>query len=244
MPSHGAVIFIAGKLCIKYGNLRALPEASAIRFIHENTSIPVPKIYCAFTRKGSTYIVMEKIQGEMLGIGWGERNDDSKAKILEQLKRMVAEMRSIPPPQGQKPGVCNVHGGSIWDSRLPGTSMRHGPWESVHEFHKYLRGGFEADPNHYPEVSNLIALQDKDRWPLVFTHGDLSSLNVLVRGDKVVGIIDWETAGWYPSYWEYTTASQVSPMNYFWRREIDNFLDPLPEELEMETIRQKYFGDV
>jgi len=34
----------------------------------------------------------------------------------------------------------------------------------------------------------------------VFTHGDLSSLNVLVRGDQIVGIIDWETAGWYPSY--------------------------------------------
>ena len=87
-------------------------------------------------------------------------------------------------------------------------------------------------------------MQDK-AWPLpVFTHGDLSSLNVLVRGDKIVGVIDWETAGWYPVYWEYTTASQVSPMNSFWREEIDKFLEPMPEALEMETIRQKYFGDV
>jgi len=101
--------------------------------------------------------------------------------------------------------------------------------------------GFDADPNHYAEVSKLIALQDKAWPPPVFTHGDLSSLNILVRGDKITGIIDWETAGWYPSYWEYTTASQVSSMNYFWR-EIDKFLDPMHEELEMETIRQKYFG--
>ncbi len=93
-------------------------------------------------------------------------------------------------------------------------------------------------------MSELIALQDRAWPPTVFTHGDLSSLNILVRGDKIVGIIDWERAGWYPSYWEYTTASQVNPMNYFWREEIDKFLDPMHKELEMEKIRQKYFGDV
>ena len=187
---------------------------------------------------------MERINGEMLGREWGRRSDDSKAKILQQLKKLVGEMRNIPPPRGQGQGVCNVDGGPIWDSRMPGTSMCHGPFESVHDFHIYLRGGFNADPNHYPEVSELIALQDRAWPPPVFTHGDLSSLNILVRGDKIVGIIDWETAGWYPSYWEYTTASQVNPMNYFWREEIDKFLDPMRKELEMEKVRQKYFGDV
>ena len=246
VPSHGAVIFISNKLCIKFGPLRNLPETSAMRFIAQHTSIPVPKVYCAFTRKGWTYIVMEKMNGEMLGSGWGERSDCSKAKILQQLKRMVDEMRNIPSRrgEGQRQGVRNVDGGSIWDSRLPGTSMCHGPFESVHDFHRYLRGGFNADPNHYPEVSELIALQDRAWSPPVFTHGDLSSLNILVHGDVIVGIIDWETAGWYPSYWEYTTASQVSPMNYFWREEINKFLDPMPEALEMEKLRQKYFGDV
>ncbi|TVY34260.1 hypothetical protein LSUB1_G006966 [Lachnellula subtilissima] len=243
LPSHGALIFIADKLCIKFGPLRNLPEASTMRFISQHTSIPVPKVYCAFTRKGWTYIVTERIDGEMLGLHWGERSDDSKTKILQQLKKMVAEMRNIPPPRGQTQGICNVDGGPIWDSRLPGTSMCHEPFESVHDFHKHLRGGFDADPNHYDEVSKLIALQDRAWPPPVFTHGDLSSLNILVCGDKITCIIDWETAGWYPSYWEYTAASQVSPMNYFWREEIEKFLDPMPEELEMEAIRQKYFGD-
>jgi hypothetical protein len=66
-------------------------------------------------------------------------------------------------------------------------------------------------------------------------------LNILVRGDVIVGIVDWETAGWYPSYWEYTTASQVSPMNWFWREEIDKFLDPMPEALEMENAPSEIF---
>lgn len=93
--------------------------------------------------------------------------------------------------------------------------MCHGLLESVHDFHRYLRVGVNADPNHYPEVSELIALQDRAWPPPVFTHGDLSSLNILVRGDVIIGMIDWETAGWYPSYWECTTALQGSPMNCF-----------------------------
>jgi hypothetical protein len=32
----------------------------------------------------------------------------------------------------------------------------------------------------------------------VFTHGDLSSMNILARGDNVVGIDDGETAGSIP----------------------------------------------
>ena len=245
VPRHGGLIFISKKFCIKFGSLRNLPEASTMRFIAQNTSIPVPKVYCAFTRKGRTYIAMERINGEMLGRTWVKRSDESKAKILQQLKRMVDEMRNIPPPprQQQKQGVCNVDGGPIWDCRLPGKSMCHGPFESVHDFHRHLRGGLDADPNAFPEFNKLVALQDRAWPPPVFTHGDLSSLNILVRGDVIVGIIDWETAGWYPSYWEYTTASQVSPMNWFWREEIDKFLDPMPEALEMERLRQKYFGD-
>lgn len=131
----------------------------------------------------------------------------------------------------------------LYDGRIHGP-MQFGPFPSVHEFHRYLQGGLDANPNNPNDASELIAWQDKYQPTPVFTHGDLSSLNVLARGDKLVGIIDWETAGWYPSYWEYTTASQVNPQNSFWKEEIDKFLDPMPTELAMEKIRQKYFGDI
>jgi RIO-like serine/threonine protein kinase len=61
----------------------------------------------------------------------------------------------------------------------------------------------------------MINQQNNSKWPLKFIHGDLSSLNIIVRGDTIVGLIDWQTAGWYPSYWEYTTASPVNLQNFF-----------------------------
>ena len=150
---------------------------------------------------------------------------------------MIQELRSLSPSPGTVIG--NVDGGPLHDGRLG--SMSHGPFSNVGEFHDHLRGGIQSNPRLSPEVNQLIVLHG-GHWPLVFTHGDLSSLNILVRGDTVVGIVDWESAGWYPAYWEYTTACQVNPANPFWREEIDRFLDPRPAEQAMENIRQKYFG--
>jgi aminoglycoside phosphotransferase len=42
--------------------------------------------------------------------------------------------------------------------------------------------GIEFDSRIGPEIQELIKQQSKT-WRLVFTHGDLSSLNILVRGD-------------------------------------------------------------
>jgi aminoglycoside phosphotransferase (APT) family kinase protein len=40
---------------------------------------------------------------------------------------------------------------------------------------------------------------------ITFTHGDLSSSNILVEDGHISAILDWETAGWLPEYWEFTT---------------------------------------
>lgn len=153
---------------------------------------------------------------------------------------MIQEMRELQPPKDI--GVASVDGGSLFDCRVAGPSLRFGPFRSISDFHLHLREGVRFDPRLGLEVQDLIKRHGR-YWPIVFTHGDISSLNILIQGDEVVGIVDWETAGWYPEYWEYTTACQVNPQNPFCISEIDRFLDPMPEELAMDRIRQKYFGD-
>ncbi|GLB01805.1 hypothetical protein AtubIFM57258_000215 [Aspergillus tubingensis] len=239
-PFEGSVLMLTDRICVKYGKLVDLTEAATMRFVSQKTSIPVPKVLCAFTHRDCTYIVMERVKGNYIGAGWVYRSEESKAKILTQLKSMVEEMRKLPPPAGM--GVGSVVDRSLYDCRVPGTSLRFGPFASVQEFHRHLRGGMDFDPRLDPAVQELIRQHDRS-FPIVFTHGDLSSLNILACEDTIVGIIDWETAGWYPSYWEYTTACQVNPQNSFWINEIDKFITPMPDELAMERTRQKYFGD-
>ncbi|KAF8136678.1 kinase-like domain-containing protein [Boletus edulis] len=244
-PRRVDVLFLTNKICIKYGSLIQMSEAFTLQFIAMHTSIPVPRVHCAFVHKGCTYIVMERIHGETLARTWYARSADSKEKIFAQLRNMVNEMRALPSPG---PAISNVVGGPVYDPRFPGTSLAIGPFQSIHDFHVFLRNGIVEPPpdSLYPGIHDMMRSQDQP-WPMpVFTHGDLSSFNILVRGDRVVGIIDWETAGWYPSYWEYSMAWWLAnPRNAFWREETERFLDPpMPHELEMERTRVRYFGDV
>ncbi|KAH7169292.1 kinase-like domain-containing protein [Fusarium sp. MPI-SDFR-AT-0072] len=189
----------------------------------------LPKVYCSLKYKGRVYILMERIQ-------------ESKARILAQLKAMTAELRSIPPPDGA--GVANFDGGPIFDQHLPDKSFW-GPFATIQEFHQELRRGLKlADGEEAcPGLRELIEFHNGPWEGPVFTQGDLSSLNIMAAGDTVTGIVDWESAGWMPPYWEYTSAWHVNPRNTFWRDAVDGFLTPLPHELEMERIRRQYFGE-
>lgn len=236
----GSVLMLTKNICVKYGSLHDPMEAQTMMFIAQRTNIPVPKVYMSFKHKGLTYLVMQRIQGHALGRGWQQRTPESRAKLLASLKAHVAEMREL---RAESPAICSVNGGSLYDPRMPKATIRYGPFDDVHDFHDYLRDGIQDHDNHTPDVRKLIRLHNEKWEGPTFTHGDLSSINILARGDEIVGIVDWETAGWYPSYWEYTTACQVNPRNYFWRDEIDKFIHPDPEALEMERLRQRYFGD-
>lgn len=239
-----SVVFLTPNVCIKSSPFTTLAEAHAMMFVKKHTNVPVPKIYMAFERKGRVYIVMERIQATMLRSGWASRPAASQQKILQNLKAMIEEMRSIPPPKGT--GVANVDGGPIYDERLPKTSLW-GPFSSIDEFHCQLRNGImmkhvPSEDSLHSELRSLIQFHSRVSSAPVFTHSDLSSLNILCRDDEVVGIVDWETAGWMPDYWEYVSAWHVNPHNEFWPKEVEKFIAPCPEALEMETIRRKHFG--
>ena len=64
----------------------------------------------------------------------------------------------------------------------------------------------------------------------------------MVKDGKVVALIDFELSGFYPEYWEYTTAMNVNRNDGFWEAEVPRFLKQFPRECEMERIRWKHFG--
>ncbi|KAI5800039.1 kinase-like domain-containing protein [Geopyxis carbonaria] len=236
---RGPVVMFSN-LCIKCGSLSQPAEAATMQFVAKHTSIPVPKVHCAFERNGMRYILMERVQGHTLRHGWLERSVESKEKILAQIKNMVDQIRRIPPPSGQ--GISNVAGGPLFDERLAGVSY-HGPFDNVQDFHRHLREGYEGRNEDPPDVRRLVEWHNQSCAKPTFTHGDLNTMNIIVRGDEVVGIIDWETAGWWPDYWEYTSAWHVNPYDEFWREEVDKFVEPKVEELDIEKLRRKFFGD-
>nr|POE89854.1 hypothetical protein CFP56_20323 [Quercus suber] len=240
LRSSGKVFFVTPWLCIKSGT--SFAEADAMILVRRETSVPVPKVLFACEHKGRAYIVMQRIKGMSVASTWNSRSEDAKQKIIYQLKEIVGELRRIPAPTGI--GVCNVNHGPIFDPRLP-RKCHWGPFRTIRDFHLALLDGYDftscADQS-FPKLQELSSFYNRSWDQSVFTHGDLSSLNVLCRGDEVVGIIDWETAGWLPPYWEYVTAWNANPQNAFWGEEVDKFLEPVSYARQMDSIRREYFG--
>jgi len=108
-------------------------------FIAKHTNIPVPRVYCAFTHKGRTYIVMERMRGQCLAQRWFDLAPEAKQKMFGQLKNMIDEMRNLLPRETG--AISNVDGGALYDMRLPwdpsNANGRFGPFQSVQDFHRY-----------------------------------------------------------------------------------------------------------
>lgn len=244
----GPCVPISKRLLVKTGKFVCLTEAASIEFIATKTSIPVPRVYASFLHKNRAYIIMERIQGTSLAKAWKTLSDASRDHIMLQLRRMLMELRTLAPSPGT--GIQSCVGGSLRDSRIPRSRPRFGPFSTVQDFHLWLRE--ELRPEEHPNRNNdedwqdiikMVARQDGPWPPPVFSHGDLNPFNILVRGDRVVAIIDWEFAGWYPGYWEYTSAWLGNKTRQAWQERIATFLEPYPEELWMETVRQKWWGE-
>lgn len=191
---------------------------------------------------------MERVQGSPLPDAWKTLSDTDRASILAQIQQMVRELRSLQPPLGA--GVESSSGGSLRDSRISHCRPRFGPFKTIQDFHLWLRE--ELRPEEHPDrtddqdwkdIKDMVAKQDGP-WPApVFTHGDLNPFNIIVQGNRVVSIIDWEFAGWYPHYWEYTSAWHGNILRKEWQDIITSIIDQYPEELKMETTRHKWWGE-
>lgn len=228
-----------------------LAEAATMQFVAAYTSIPVPHVNCSFIHKNKAYIVEEVMPAA--ATLWSKLetlSEKERDHICSQLRVMMQELRAIPPRPGT--GVQNCVGGSLHDARIPHVRGRFGPFKTQQEFHLFLREGnwpmgwTDDIPNSQPDIDvyDMIKRQDGPWQPPVFTHGNLHPGNILVEGDKIVGIVNWNYAGWYPKYWEFTSAwsgNALKMIDPAWQVMIHQFLDDHPQELLMEITRKRWW---
>jgi thiamine kinase-like enzyme len=208
-------------------------------FIARNTTIPVPRVLEVFVIRGSTHIVQEYIDAPVLEDVWTRMSLEEKESCMIQLKGYVDQLRGLVPPEPAR--VQAVDGTGCIDDRLyPGVW---GPFDSIDEFNAFFFHDIVRQrPEHYPDAQGPLAKTHGRTWRIVFAHGDLGPHNILWRDGRIAGIIDWECAGWFPEYWDYTRAYFTSAYSLpSWWEMFIRSMDQYPAELEVERCLSAYF---
>ncbi|KDQ08646.1 hypothetical protein BOTBODRAFT_563237 [Botryobasidium botryosum FD-172 SS1] len=228
-----------GEMCVcrigwgaiaKFGPSIRFTEALTMKFVAESTTIPIPRVLDMFTIRGRLFMVMEYIDAPSLDRVWHTLSATEKRSVLLQLQGYLRQLRSLRPPH---PGIVEAADGTgCLDKRQQGEPF--GPF-TVDEFHTFLGHDYlHQKKDLYPQFQADFERCAGRTYDTHFTHGDLAPRNILVRNGSIVGIIDWECAGWFPSYWEYTR-------NWFsnfdcqemWEL-FQEIADPYPDELRVE----------
>jgi hypothetical protein len=72
--------------------------------------------------------------------------------------------------------------------------------------------------------------------PICLAHGDLFPRNILVDGTTITDILDWETAGFYPEFWEYCQMHDPKWMTPAWTYVLSHIFPGPQREEEIKAV--------
>ncbi|PWY77277.1 phosphotransferase enzyme family protein-like protein [Aspergillus sclerotioniger CBS 115572] len=240
-PRH---VRVDSNTIVKYGPGVRLAEAEAMHLVSTHTSIPIPKLFSAYSLYGTCYIIMSDEKGEPFSKYWDRNSERKRQNILGQLQDYVAQMRSM---KGDFIGGINLSPckGSIFIAssfEYDDEDYSYGPYASEEQFTEGIVQALQdrlpshlldepADPDSNFWNTEYTIYQTVRQLPtmghtIVFTHGDLHPGNMLVRSDGTVVILHWDHAGYWPDYWEYYRAMSARTWRRSWDRMVEEFVPP------------------
>ncbi|KAI9662264.1 MAG: hypothetical protein M1821_008431 [Bathelium mastoideum] len=233
------VVGIGDHFVIKYGLQVDLVEGKTMLYLQESTTIPVPRIFALFQGTNTkNYIVMERIIGTTLEEEWSHLDQSMKESIASMLRSSLEQMRKLESPGG----YCSLSRGGLLDGLFwtaDPTQPFSGPFDTEDDLNSAIIANYSQQgyPKHKAEYYSRVFKVVFQNHPPKFSHGDFQRKNVIVknapkngtRGELV--IIDWEFAGWYPSYWEYARAIfACGRWKDDWSVWLDQILEPMLAE--------------
>ena len=206
-----------------YTTAEHVGEFRALQLVQKYTSIPVPSPIDLISTSQGSYMITSRMPGTIIGQRLDLWTDEDFDQMVLDLRKYIAELRTIPNPYISKYSICNAVGEACIDWRLNGGATTTGPYENEEVFNDSLRIGILPDLVH------------RSDHKIVFTHGDISMRNILVEDGRISGIVDWETAGWLPEYWEYIKCHYIVKRTTRWLDVVDRvFEGKYLKELDIE----------
>ncbi|KPM39857.1 hypothetical protein AK830_g6710 [Neonectria ditissima] len=197
-------------------------EANTIRFVGDKASeVPVPEVVYSWIDHdlNRTFLITKRVRGQTLERAWPQLSPPQRTRIAHDIARFCVILAANTSSRFETVTGCGVYEARLMESAHPS----HPTWLPR------ILGPFslEAIRDYMANISTEPA-PDIDQ-PFHFYHADLGPTNIMISedGNLVTGIIDWESAAYYPKFW---VATKPVYAGAFW--------------LECETDEPKLWGQL
>ncbi|KAL6353685.1 hypothetical protein LRP88_12998 [Fusarium phalaenopsidis] len=214
-------------------------EAAALGFIRSNTAIPVPGIIKDWTEEPDRYfLAMDRVPGEPLTKIWPGMSELDRHRIAEQAAGHLAELRSLQSPRLESLGNQPLYSAFLFRN---GYGLPHGPFTSDDQLWEEMA---KALPWLSEKASGRLRKRMPPAAPYTFTHGDLSTDNIIIQDGNISGIIDWEASGYFPAWWESTALTIVqSDYDREWKLLLRKHMEEhIKEHLDAHKFWSDYYA--
>ena len=207
-------------LILKWSDRTSMEEAAAMQMARA-AGMPVPRVLSCGEHPKESFnrcysILMTRLPGIPLENSFDPLLVESEEPWLFELKECVTSMREWIAPHPER--ISSVIDTPLRSARVPNHSM--GLFTNETEFHDFLLSpasghGFSTTSEYIQALNQANKIRTYPHRN-TFTHGDFKAHNILVGDDgHLSGFLDWESAGWLPEYWEFTTAMRFGA-NSWW----------------------------
>ncbi|KAJ5701155.1 phosphotransferase enzyme family protein [Penicillium malachiteum] len=247
------IVAVNDEIVVKYGTCVETWEGPALLLLERHApEIPAPRLYKMYQEDQEVFLIMSRIPGVQLDSIWSSLAPSEKDDIINKLREICEKMRKVECPVPNFYGSLDGGGLHTFLFRNINNYRKYlGPFYSESDFVAGLVGNYRAlidrdkhqSPNYKAQFYEKYMFRVLEGHRSVLTHGDLQQKNIMVVENKIVNseggrsfdvvLVDWESAGWFPDYWEFFIASWA--LSFHWEDEwswrAQEFLPVFPAEL-------------
>ncbi|WEW60029.1 hypothetical protein PRK78_005512 [Emydomyces testavorans] len=256
------VVAVNDEIVVKFGSSLDAWEGQALIYLERHVpKVPAPRLYAMYHDSNELFLVMQRAPGVPLDSIWPSLTPSEKYGIIAKLRQAFDVMQQAECPWPDFFGGLDgsgVHHYLFWCRK--GGSRHLGPFYSEAAFVAGLTGNYRAaiERNGWPDFKarfydTYVPRVLQGHRPTL-THGDVQQKNIVVAENNAsrlndhgersfdVMLVDWESAGWCPDFWEIFCASS-SPLflswddDWCWR--IHEFLQVWPAEMAIMRMIDK-----
>ena len=206
----------------------SITKHQTLTFLQEHMpSFPAPRPHGLIRLGAHCFLFTSYIPGVNLEKAWPQLDHSQKQNISFQVDTLLGQLRSFACPANKPLGdVVGTRCKDLRRSQRVSTE----PITSVRGFEDFI---FDGSNTATPLYTGLLRSIMPQSTRIMLTHGDIRPANIMVRQCDdtiwtVTAIIDWESSGFYPDYWEAVKATNLlTPRDHFdWYKYLPPSISP------------------